>query len=71
MPRQWYHAFIRYCVSAVDFAWDLYERLVQQRFSLWLDSTWLEQRLKWHEEIEQGCESSRVILPVSWMGVEV
>jgi hypothetical protein len=56
--------FISY--ASVDFAHAdlLYKRLKGAGFTVWFDKARLRDGCDWHREIEEGCESSRVILPV-------
>lgn len=59
-----YDCFISYASPDLSFAEDLHSRLVALGFTVWLDRTRLEPGCNWHLEIEQGCENSRVFLPV-------
>jgi hypothetical protein len=59
-----YDAFISYSSADLPLAQDLYARLTAEGFNVWFDKTRLEPGFDWHREIEQGCEQSRVLLPV-------
>lgn len=65
MPTSFlYDAFISYSSSDLAFAEHLHQRLVSAGFRVWFDKARLNPGCDWHKEIEAGCESSRVILPV-------
>ena len=59
-----YDVFISYSSSDLAFAEQLHQRLVDAGFRVWFDKARLNPGCNWHNEIEAGCESSRVILPV-------
>jgi len=59
-----YDAFISYSSADLPLAQDLYARLTAEGFNVWFDKTRLEPGFDWHREIEEGCEQSRVLLPV-------
>ena len=56
--------FISYASTDLRFAEELYRRLMEAGFSVWFDKKRLKPGYDWHKEIEQGCESSRVLLPI-------
>lgn len=65
MPTNFtYDVFISYSSSDLAFAEHLHQRLVGAGFCVWFDKARLNPGCDWHQEIEAGCESSRVILPV-------
>ncbi len=57
-------AFISYASRDVDFAEQLHQRLTAAGFNVWFDKARLEPGCDWHQQIEAGCEASRVLLPV-------
>lgn len=59
-----FDCFISYASPDLAHAEALHNRLVVAGFSVWFDKARLREGCDWHREIEQGCESSRVILPV-------
>ena len=59
-----YDCFISYSSADLVFAEKLHRTLVTEGFRVWFDKVRLEPGYDWHKEIEQGCESSRVMLPV-------
>jgi tetratricopeptide (TPR) repeat protein len=59
-----YDCFISYASPDLSHAEALYQRLIACGFSVWFDKARLREGCLWHEEIEAGCETSRVILPV-------
>ena len=66
-----FDVFISYRSCDLGIAQDLHDRMRREGFSVWFDQARLgedSQRLmpgcKWYTEIEEGCEKSRVILPV-------
>src|SRR5262245_15071545 len=64
MERATYDLFISYKSEDSNLASQLYERLIGEGFSVWFDKARLIPGCKWHTEIEEGCEASRIILPV-------
>jgi hypothetical protein len=65
MQLKTYDLFISYkSAEALNLASQLYERLTQEGFTVWFDKARLNPGCKWHAEIEEGCEGSRIILPV-------
>ena len=59
-----YDAFISYASLDRPLAEELFARLTAEGFNVWFDKARLEPGFDWHREIEQGCEQSRVLLPV-------
>lgn len=59
-----YDCFISYASSDVRLAEQLHERLLVEGFTVWFDKARLNAGCDWHAEIEEGCENSRVFLPV-------
>lgn len=69
MSKPTYDLFISYNSIDVKLAEALHKRLVTEGFSVWFDKARLNPGCKWHDEIEKGCEASRIILPLltpSW-----
>jgi tetratricopeptide (TPR) repeat protein len=56
--------FISYASGDLDRAAALHTRLAAEGFRVWFDKVRLTPGCDWHKEIEAGCESSRVILPL-------
>ena len=59
-----YDCFISYFSADLAFAEEIHRGLLAAGFSVWFDKARLKPGYDWHQEIEQGCERSRVILPV-------
>ena len=59
-----YDCFISYASADLEFATELHNRLDEAGFQVWFDKDRLQPGHAWHEKIEAGCESSRVLLPV-------
>jgi len=59
-----YDVFISYASSDLKYAEVVYQKLDSQNFKIWFDKKRLEPGFEWHREIEQGCENSRVVLPI-------
>ena len=59
-----YDCFISYASADLAYAEILHQRLVAAGFSVWFDKARLREGCDWHREIEDGCEASRVLLPV-------
>src|ERR1051325_8471296 len=59
-----YDCFISYASLDLPLAESLHARLTQAGFSVWFDKARLNPGCNWHREIEQACESSRVVLPI-------
>ena len=59
-----YDCFISYASADMAIAEDLHRRLTAEGFSVCFDRARLQPGYDWHKEIEEGCEASRVLLPV-------
>ena len=59
-----YDCFISYASPDLPFAKALCDCLVTAGLRVWFDKARLRDGYNWHEEIETGCEASRVVLPV-------
>ena len=59
-----YDVFISYASEDIAFAQELNDHLVTEGFKVWFDKARLSPGFDWYKEIEQGCENSRVVLPV-------
>ncbi|HNX33263.1 MAG TPA: TIR domain-containing protein [Kiritimatiellia bacterium] len=59
-----YDCFISYASADVRFAEELHRRLKADGFTVWFDKIRLTPGFNWHAEIEEGCENSRIFLPV-------
>ena len=61
-----YDCFISFASPDLEKAEELNRRMIAAGFSVWFDKAHLRERhgSQWHAEIEAGCESSRVVLPV-------
>lgn len=59
-----YDCFISYASADLGYAEELHRRLTAEGFKVWFDKTRLQPGFDWHREIEQGCENSRVFLPI-------
>ena len=62
-----YDCFISYAAPDLPFAQALCDCLVAAGLPLdrvWFDKARLHDGYNWHEEIEAGCEASRVVVPV-------
>ena len=59
-----YDCFISYASADNKLAEELHRRLIAEGFTVWFDKVRLQPGFNWHREIEQGCENSRVLLPV-------
>jgi len=57
-----YDCFISYASPDVPFAQALCDCLVAAGLRVWFDKARLRDGYNWHEEIEAGCEESRVVL---------
>src|SRR5262245_28789559 len=64
MKSRTYDIFISYKSENMALASQLYERLIGEGFNVWFDKARLNPGCRWHDEIEEGCETSRIILPV-------
>ena len=59
-----YDCFISYASADLKFAEQLHGKLVEQDFTVWFDRARLSPGCNWHSEIEEGCENSRIVLPI-------
>ena len=59
-----YDVFISYASSDRAFAEEVNRRLLAEGFKVWFDKDRLDPGYDWHRLIEQGCENSRVLLPI-------
>ncbi len=59
-----YDCFISYASADIRLAEELHERLLAEGLKVWFDRVRLHAGYDWHREIEDGCENSRVFLPV-------
>jgi tetratricopeptide (TPR) repeat protein len=59
-----YDCFISYASADVRLAEGVYHRLRAEGFTVWFDKVRLQPGYDWHREIEDGCENSRVFLPI-------
>jgi len=59
-----FDAFISYASADLAFAQTVHQRLTSEGFKIWFDKDRLKPGFDWHREIEQGCESSLVMLPI-------
>ena len=64
MAAECWDVFISYKSEDLAIAEELHRRLEAAGFRVWFDRARLEPGCRWHDEIEEGCEGSRVILPV-------
>jgi len=59
-----YDVFISYASTDISLAQELHDRLDKEGFKVWFDKARLSPGFNWYKEIEQGCENSRVVLPI-------
>jgi Tfp pilus assembly protein PilF len=59
-----YDCFLSYASHDLAHAEAIYARLKDAGFTVWFDKARLDPGCDWHREIEQGCENSRVVLPL-------
>lgn len=59
-----YDCFISYASADLHIAEELSWRLTSEGFTVWFDKDRLKPGFDWHAKIEDGCENSRVFLPV-------
>lgn len=59
-----YDCFISYASADLCMAESLRRKLIAEGFTVWFDKARLQPGFDWHQEIEQGCENSRILLPV-------
>jgi len=64
VAEEQYDVFISYKSEDLALAEDLNARLRAEGFRVWLDRARLNPGCRWQQEIEAGCEASRIILPV-------
>lgn len=64
MTNSGYDVFISYKSEDVRLAELLNKRLIEAGFSVWFDRIRLSPGFRWHDEIQLGCENSRILLPV-------
>ena len=64
-----YDCFLSYASRDLARAEAIHARLTGADFTVWFDKARLQPGYDWHHEIEEGCENSRVVLPLltpSW-----
>jgi hypothetical protein len=59
-----FDAFISYNSSDLATAEIVRDRLVHEGLDIWFDKARLHPGCDWHQEIEAGCEASRIVLPI-------
>ncbi|MFH1198523.1 MAG: toll/interleukin-1 receptor domain-containing protein [bacterium] len=59
-----YDCFISYSSQDLKLAEELHKKLTTKNYKVWFDKARLQPGFDWHKEIEQGCENSRVLLPI-------
>jgi tetratricopeptide (TPR) repeat protein len=59
-----YDCFISYASADLPYAEELNRRLTSEGLTVWFDKARLSPGCDWHREIEQGCENSRIMLPI-------
>jgi tetratricopeptide (TPR) repeat protein len=59
-----YDCFISYNSADLPYAEMLNAHLLAAGLTVWFDRARLNPGCKWHDEIEEGCRNSRVVLPV-------
>ena len=59
-----YDAFVSYASPDLAIAEDVHRCLRSAGLNIWFDKARLNPGCNWHLEIESGCESSRVLLPI-------
>jgi tetratricopeptide (TPR) repeat protein len=59
-----YDCFLSYASQDLAHAEAVHARLTAAGFKVWFDKARLQPGYDWHKEIEEGCETSRVILPL-------
>ncbi len=64
MTDSHYDAFLSYASPDLAFAKESHRRLTAAGFKVWFDKRELDPGVEWHNKIKQGCEASRVVLPV-------
>ena len=63
LPEQ-YDCFLSYRDADKAQAELIHDRLKAAGFKVWWDKVHLKAGMRWHEEIEQHCENSRVAIPL-------
>ena len=64
MQQIHYDCFLSYRNADYADAEKIYRRLTGAGFKVWWDKIYLEAGMRWHQEIEEHCEASRVVLPL-------
>src|SRR6202162_163217 len=59
-----YDCFLSSASRDFAHAEEIHARLTAAGFKVWFDKARLQPGYDWHKEIEQGCETSRVVLPL-------
>jgi tetratricopeptide (TPR) repeat protein len=59
-----FNCFISYAGANLPLAETLHRRLTAAGLKVWFDCARLQPGYNWHREIEEACESSRVVLPI-------
>ena len=59
-----YDCFISYASPDVHVAHEVCKRLSEVGLSVWFDRVRLKPAYDWYQEIERGCEESRVVIPI-------
>ncbi|MSV28375.1 MAG: tetratricopeptide repeat protein [Bryobacterales bacterium] len=59
-----YDCFLSYASPDLPHAEEVHRRLTLAGFTVWFDKARLRPGFDWHREIEEGCEESRVLLPL-------
>jgi hypothetical protein len=59
-----YDCFLSYASQDLTHAESVYARLTAAGFKVWFDKARLQPGYNWHKEIEESCETSRVVLPL-------
>ncbi len=59
-----YDVFISYSSNDLKPAEEVYRRLTDKGFTVWFDRARLNPGFDWHKDIEDGCESSRIVVPI-------
>jgi hypothetical protein len=64
VPPKPSNCFISYASPDLAYAQALRDRLETAGLSVWFDKARLREGYSWHEQIEEACEATRVVLPV-------
>ena len=59
-----YNCFLSYASKDLAHAEAVHARLTAVGFKVWFDKARLQPGYDWHKEIKEGCETSRVLLPL-------